>query len=252
MSVFFALLLSVLYYGCGNRAAQARDTAALYTSATFMMLLEFIGGTVLIFPSEIDAILREQRNCWYRASYFYIARIIAELPFTIICPAIKIIIIHWTTSQPMDLYRIATIILLSIQMCSTSQSIGYVVSTPLNPQMAVVFGMAASAPAILFCGFFVQTRYLHPAVAWFMFCTHSFYVQRGFMFALFGWDRGELVCDERDSDTLCIPIDGDQVLDVMDAKNVDLFAYSGIVLAFDVTLKFVAFGLLKWRIWRKR
>lgn len=47
-SLFFAFLLSILYYGCGNRAAQIRDTAALFVVTTFVLLLGFVSSTVLI------------------------------------------------------------------------------------------------------------------------------------------------------------------------------------------------------------
>ncbi|XP_077524756.1 ATP-binding cassette sub-family G member 1-like isoform X1 [Amblyomma americanum] len=251
VSFVFALLLTIMYFGCGGRATQVRDTVTLYVVAAFMMLLEFIGCTVLIFPLERNVVMREQRNCWYSPSSFYITRILAEVPFTVVIPIIKMVIIHWTTSQPMQFYRLATILLLSVQMCSASQSIGYFISATLDTEMAVIVGVSASAPAIMFCGFFVQTRFLHPAVAWFRSCTHSYYVVQVFIFALFGWDRGEIGCDERDGDTLCMPIDGDQVLEVMDAKNVDVFACSGIVLAIDLVLKLIAFALFKWKLSRK-
>ncbi|XP_037574788.1 LOW QUALITY PROTEIN: ATP-binding cassette sub-family G member 1-like [Dermacentor silvarum] len=250
--VFFALLLSILYYGCGSRAAQVRDTAALFAVTTFILLLGFVSSTVLILPLEMDVVMREQRNRWYDPSVYYVARLIAELPFTIVCPLIMIGIVHWTTSQPMELPRIAIIALFAIQMSSASQSIGYICSAPLKPELAVIVGLASTAPIFLCSGFLVQRRFLQPAFAWLPYSTPMFYVHRAMMTALFGGGRGQLECDERDADVLCVPVDGAQVLHVLDAEDVDVVAYSGIVLAMDLLLKVIGFALLKWRLRRHR
>ncbi|XP_050035957.1 ATP-binding cassette sub-family G member 1-like [Dermacentor andersoni] len=249
-SLFFAFLLSILYYGCGNRAAQIRDTAALFVVTTFVLLLGFVSSTVLILPLEIDVVMREQGNRWYDPSLYYVARIIAEIPVTIVCPLLMISIVHWSTSQPMELSRIAIIALFAVQMSSTSQSIGYICSAPLNPELAVIVGLASAAPVFLFSGFLVQRRYLLPALAWLPYSTPIYYAYRAMMTAVFGGGRGPLECDERDADVLCVPVDGAQVLHMLDAEDVNLAAYSGIVLAMDLLLKVIGFVLLKWRLRR--
>ncbi|XP_077485159.1 ATP-binding cassette sub-family G member 1-like [Amblyomma americanum] len=251
VSLFFAFLLSIVYYGSGNRAAQARDIVAMYLMALALLLFQTVGPTVLTFPLEIDVLLREQRNCWYSLWWYYVAKILSDLPFMIVGPVIMMSIVHWTTFQPAEFYRLALIILFSIQMCCTSQSIAYVCSAMFKAQTAVCVCLPALAPSYLFCGYFVQPRYLHTVVAWLTYTSHIYYLHQAIMFALYGNGRGQLECDERDVDILCVPIDGNDVLHMVDAQDVNLLAYSLIVLAIDVSLKLVAFGFLKWRLWRK-
>ncbi|KAK8758987.1 hypothetical protein V5799_003371 [Amblyomma americanum] len=199
VSLFFAFLLSIVYYGSGNRAAQARDIVAMYLMALALLLFQTVGPTVLTFPLEIDVLLREQRNCWYSLWWYYVAKILSDLPF----------------------------------------------------MTAVCVCLPALAPSYLFCGYFVQPRYLHTVVAWLTYTSHIYYLHQAIMFALYGNGRGQLECDERDVDILCVPIDGNDVLHMVHAQDVNLLAYSLIVLAIDVSLKLIAFGFLKWRLWRK-
>lgn len=47
VNLFYAFLLSIVYYGSGNRAAQARDTVAMYLLALAMLLFQVVGPTIL-------------------------------------------------------------------------------------------------------------------------------------------------------------------------------------------------------------
>ncbi|KAH7945120.1 hypothetical protein HPB49_007127 [Dermacentor silvarum] len=238
----------IMFYDSGNRAARVRDTMTMYLVALLMLLVEYAATTFITFPLEIDVLLREQRNCWYRPSLYFVARMLSQVPLTIVGPVIMMTIVHWTTSQPMEFRRLAFVLLFSIQFASTSESIGFVSSTPFSLEVATLVGLPAATPSILFCGYFVRPRYLFPAIRWLTYTSHMFYVHRAIMFALYGGGRGELKCDERDGDVLCVPVEGEAVLDMMEARDVDLLAYSLTVFAIDILLKFIAFSLLKWRL----
>nr|XP_050034902.2 ATP-binding cassette sub-family G member 1-like isoform X1 [Dermacentor andersoni] len=250
--LFFALLLSIMYYDSGNRATQMRETITMYLVAMLMLLFAYAGATFITFPLEVDVLLREQRNCWYCPSLYFVARILSEVPLTIAGPVIMMTIVHWMTSQPMEFWRLAIVILFSIQFASTSESIGYVSSASFSLEVATLVGLPAATPSFLFCGYFVRPRYLFPAIRWLTYTSHLYYVLRGIMVALYGGGRGELKCDERDADVLCVPVEGEAVLDMMEAKDVDLLAHSLTVFAIDIFLKIIAFALLKWRLRRKK
>ncbi|XP_049271837.1 ATP-binding cassette sub-family G member 1 [Rhipicephalus sanguineus] len=250
--LFFAFLLSIMYYDSGNKALQIRETIMMYLVAMMMLLFAYAGANVLTFPLEIHVLLREQRNCWYSPGLYFVSRTLSELPLTIAGPVIMMTIVHWTTSQPMDFKRLAFVILFSIQYASTSESIGYVSSTPFSPEVAVMLCLPAATPSFLFCGFFVRPRHLFPAIRWLTYTSHLYYVHRGIMYALYGNGRGELTCNEWDADVLCVPVEGDAVLDIIDATDVDLLVCSMAVLGIDISLKIFAFALLKWRLQRKQ
>ncbi|XP_077564206.1 ATP-binding cassette sub-family G member 1-like isoform X1 [Haemaphysalis longicornis] len=249
VNIFFAGLLTSMYHGSGNRAGQTQDTSAMFLLAISMMLFQSVGPTVLTFPSDISVVLREQRNCWYSPGVYYAAKLITDFPFVIGGPFLMMAILHWSTSQPMEFHRYATVIVFSILVSSASQSIGYVLSAAFSLQTAVYVAVPMTTPWFIFSGHFVQAQYASAAIKSLTYFSHVYYGHRAIMFAVYGRGRGQLECG--DSEPACIPIDGDDVLEMMEARDLDLLEYAGKIVAIDLSLKVVSFGLLKWRLWRK-
>ncbi|XP_077564209.1 ATP-binding cassette sub-family G member 4-like isoform X3 [Haemaphysalis longicornis] len=200
-------------------------------------------------PSDISVVLREQRNCWYSPGVYYAAKLITDFPFVIGGPFLMMAILHWSTSQPMEFHRYATVIVFSILVSSASQSIGYVLSAAFSLQTAVYVAVPMTTPWFIFSGHFVQAQYASAAIKSLTYFSHVYYGHRAIMFAVYGRGRGQLECG--DSEPACIPIDGDDVLEMMEARDLDLLEYAGKIVAIDLSLKVVSFGLLKWRLWRK-
>ncbi|XP_077525509.1 ATP-binding cassette subfamily G member 4-like isoform X2 [Amblyomma americanum] len=251
VNLFFAFLLSLVYYDSGKRATQINDTIAMYLMAQVILIFQAIGPAVFTLPYEVKVLLREQRNCCYSPSLYYTARILSEVPFTVAGPLVIMTTVHWTTSQPMEFYRLAIIVAFSVAFCSACEGLAYVASATFSMETAIFMACPVAAPSLMFCGFFAQPRYMMPAVRWITYTSHMYYVHRAIMLAVYGGGRGEIGCDEQDVDVACVPVDGDHVLDRLGIHEVDLFAYFGIVLAIDFALKLTAFALLKWRLWRR-
>ncbi|KAH9367874.1 hypothetical protein HPB48_001707 [Haemaphysalis longicornis] len=165
VSLFFAVLLTTMYYGSGNHAAQARDIVSMYLLAIIMIVFQSVGPNV--------------------------------------------------------------------------------------SHMAVFVSLPAVAPWFILSGYFVQQRYVSAAIKWFTYTSHVYYGHRALMFVVFGGGRPQLECDERDISVACHPIDGEEVLDMLEARDINLSEYLSILLALDVSFKLFAFCLLKWRLWRK-
>lgn len=247
--LFFSALLTMMYYGIGNRATRVMNNAAMFVVALAIILFQSIMPTVLIFPTELSVLLREHRNCWYSPSMYYVARIITEVPFTVGGPLIMMCILHWSTAQPPDFHRIAAVVLLAVQTCATSQAIALVVSAASSMQTALFVALPAAAPSFLFCGYFVQVRHLHPAFAWITYTSHVYHAHQGILHAVYGHGREELDCDE---DSFCFLSDPREILDKLDAQHAYLSIKFAILLGMDLLLKTIAFFVLKWRLRRKR
>ncbi|KAK8758989.1 hypothetical protein V5799_003373 [Amblyomma americanum] len=235
--LFLTLLERFFYCSMRNKCRSHRSSA--------------IGPAVFTLPYEVKVLLREQRNCCYSPSLYYTARILSEVPFTVAGPLVIMTTVHWTTSQPMEFYRLAIIVAFSVAFCSACEGLAYVASATFSMETAIFMACPVAAPSLMFCGFFAQPRYMMPAVRWITYTSHMYYVHRAIMLAVYGGGRGEIGCDEQDVDVACVPVDGDHVLDRLGIHEVDLFAYFGIVLAIDFALKLTAFALLKWRLWRR-
>lgn len=247
--IFIAGMLTVLFYDVGNSATRVMSNSALFLLCLTMALFQSAMPTVLIFPTELSVLLREHRNCWYSPFMYYIARIITELPFTIFGPLAMMSLLYWTTGQPQEMWRAATVVMFVIQVGSVSQGLALVVSALSSIQTAVFLVLPVASPSFLFSGFFVQAQHIHVAFRWIMETSHLYHGMQGLLEALYGRGRPELDCEEHE---LCFLSDPEEVLRHLDVKNVDISHKFLILIAMDLFYRLAAFIILKWRLRRKR
>ncbi|XP_040074395.1 ATP-binding cassette sub-family G member 1 isoform X2 [Ixodes scapularis] len=247
--VSFAIMLTMLYYDVGNNATRVISNAALFLLCLTIALFQSAMPTVLIFPTEMSVLLREHRNCWYSPSMYYIARIMTEMPFTICGPLIMMVALYWSTSQPPDLWRAATVILFTIQVGSVSQGLALMVSAASSIQTSVFLVLPAASPSFLFSGFFVQQTHIHIAFRWIMYTSHLYHGLQGILEALYGHGRPELECEDGE---LCFLSDPKEVLRSLGVEDIRLYLRFFILLGMDLLFRLTAFLILKWRLRRKR
>ncbi|KAH7951149.1 hypothetical protein HPB52_005328 [Rhipicephalus sanguineus] len=247
--IFIAGMMTVLFYDVGNSATRVISNAALFLLCLTMALFQSAMPTVLIFPTELTVLLREHRNCWYSPFMYYIARIITELPFTIFGPLSMMSFLYWTTGQPQEMWRAATVVMFVIQVGSVSQGLALVVSALSSIQTAVFLVLPVASPSFLFSGFFVQARHIPVAFRWIMETSHLYHGMQGLLEALYGRGRGELDCEENE---LCFLSDPEEVLRHLDVENIDISHKFLILIAMDLFYRLAAFLILKWRLRRKR
>ncbi|KAK8758992.1 hypothetical protein V5799_003376 [Amblyomma americanum] len=241
----FALMLTALFYGIGNDAARTMNNLSFLTLMMAMLLFQSTMPTVMIFPTELSVLLREHRNCWYKPATYYIARVLTEIPFLLLGPTMMVLIVYWATAQPAELWRIASVLLLSLQTCATTQGLALVVSAASSAQTALFVALPASTPSFLFCGYFMPPKLLQPPVAWFTYTSHLYHALQGIVYAIYGGGRGELDCSE---DTFCFFAEPEQVLNEMGAENAFVHVKFGILIAMDVFYKLLAYVILRWRL----
>ncbi|KAH9367882.1 hypothetical protein HPB48_019445 [Haemaphysalis longicornis] len=151
-----------------------------------------------------------------------------------------VILVYWATSQPAELWRAASVVLLCLQTCSTTQAVALVVSASTSAQTALFVGLPAATPAFLFSGFFMAPKLLHPALAWLTYTSHLHHAFHGILYAIYGNGRGELNCEE------------EHILIENGAEHAYPAEKFAIMLALDVLFKLIAYLILAWRLRLKR
>lgn len=120
------------------------------------MSFNAIQNVILIFPDERPVFLREVNNNMYGPTPYFWAKIISELPFSIMTPAIFGAMVYYPIGlhAAVSYYLVFIAILVVIYNASSGYSL--IISTSFSDkQLAVTLTPVLIIPFMLFAGFFV-------------------------------------------------------------------------------------------------
>ncbi|XP_077528934.1 ATP-binding cassette sub-family G member 4-like isoform X3 [Haemaphysalis longicornis] len=245
--VVFSLTMVLLFYDIGTDASTVTNNVTLFFSMCCVCVFQSILPAVIVFPVQLAVLMREQRNCWYSLNIYYLANYVAEIPFLVVPILLYMGITYYPTGQPLELWRVAAVVLFAVQLCSVSQSIGLVVSAVTTVQTAVFTAIPAVSPFFYFCGYFVPAHLLSPYVAWITDTSYIFYGYSGLLLTVYGYDRAPLRCAE----FICLYQDPAEFLEFTGTAGWKIHELSLALLGFELFFRVLAYGLLKYRLTKK-
>ena len=83
---------------------------------------------------------------------YYLAKVMADMPFQIVYPLAFVLIVYFMTSQPLDIMRLSMFVLMCILTSLVAQSLGLVIGCACDVQSAVYLGPISTIPILLFSG----------------------------------------------------------------------------------------------------
>eukprot|EP01037_Dinobryon_pediforme_P020148 gene20148-20697_t len=166
-SLFFAVILSLVYHGIGFSQRNIQDRiGVLY----FILVNQSFGplvGMLNIFPAEKKIVNREIVSGAYLASSYYLSRVLAEIPLQTVNTVVYCSIIYWSIglNRKPDRFLIFLVIVVLTALCSMSIGLSLsafsptaVVANALGPPFLIIF--------ILFGGFYINVASLPPGSQW--------------------------------------------------------------------------------------
>ena len=112
-----------------QQLAKIKDNSILLFFSLMFWVMSSIIPTLLTFPNEMMVFIKERSNGWYSCFSYYVAKMLCDLPFVIICPFLFCIVFYPMTGQIMVWWRFLLFYLISLLLCLIAQSLGFIVGS---------------------------------------------------------------------------------------------------------------------------
>jgi len=121
-----------------------------------------IQNVILIFPDERPVFLREVNNNMYRTSPYFWAKVISELPFSIMTPVVFGCIVYYAIGFNPDFATFIVFLVILVLIYNASSGYSLIISASFSDkQLAVTLTPVLIIPFMLFAGFFVSSDNIH-------------------------------------------------------------------------------------------
>lgn len=154
-----ALFAILLFFNVGTNEAGIQNIQGSLFFICMNIAFNAIQNVILIFPDERPVFLREVNNNMYSVSPYFWAKIISELPFSILTPTIFGSIVYYAIGlNDMKIEYFGIFILILILCYNASSGYSLIISASFSDkQLAVTLTPVLIIPFMLFAGFFVST-----------------------------------------------------------------------------------------------
>lgn len=155
-TVLTATFASLLFWSTKHTPEGVQNVQGALFFITMNISFNAIQNVILIFPDERPVFLREVNNNMYRCSPYFWAKVISELPFSIITPTIFGCIVYYSVGlfPPVENFLIFLVTLILAYNASSGYSL--IISASFSDkQLAVTLTPVLIIPFMLFAGFFV-------------------------------------------------------------------------------------------------
>ena len=155
LTAVFAILL---FYNTDQTEPGLQNIKGSLFFITMNIAFNAIQNVILIFPDERPVFLREVNNNMYRTGPYFWAKIISELPFSLMTPIVFGAIVYYAIGYTPMAENFFMFLLILVLIYNASSGYSLIISAGFSDkQLAVTLTPVLIIPFMLFAGFFVSS-----------------------------------------------------------------------------------------------
>ncbi|XP_078321150.1 protein white-like [Crassostrea virginica] len=177
-TALFAVILGLFYLKTDNIYTQ--DDVMNINGCIFFAIvsisLDSIFPILNVFPSEVPIFVREYGCKLYRVDIYYLSKIIVEIPFHIITPAIFMTILYFMSGLLYDEVEFFTAVGIAALVANAAAGFGYTISAGA-PSITAALALAPLLlmPLMMNGGFFLNNRTVPVYFLWLKYSSWFMY-----------------------------------------------------------------------------
>ena len=166
---FIALLIMACYWNVGdpNSVTDYINMSGLIFAWSVQTLISWVFGSILTFQMERPVFLREQANQLYGSVPYYFAKIMIEVPISLLLPLLMQLIIYWSNGFKHSAEDFGKIYLVLVLLSQNAIGMGLIISSAANNlTVATSIAPLITMPNVLFGGMLANSAALPSYISW--------------------------------------------------------------------------------------
>merc|ERR1712241_1560209 len=198
-TILLAVVTGIVYFGLRYTEKDASNVYAYFFLVMLTWIMMSMSNAVFTFPQDRVVILKERATASYRLSSYFLAMTVADLPVTLIMPALYMLISYWMVAWSFGFVTFILVTCIAMVGVMNGQAFGYLIGAAFDDiQIGQTVMMVVMSLLMLVGGFFNPD--IPSWLSWVQYLSPFYYAGDAAMQVIF---KQNIPCDG--SGKLCAP-----------------------------------------------